>query len=41
MLRHFDDQGCRLIWIEKPPDTPAWEAVSDRLQRAAAAEGAV
>ena len=41
MLRHFDDQGCRLIWIETPPDTPAWEAVSDRLQRAAATEGAV
>jgi L-threonylcarbamoyladenylate synthase len=36
MLRYLDDQGCRLIWIETPPDKPAWEAVRDRLQRAAA-----
>ncbi len=36
-LRTFDAQGVRLIWIETPPDTPAWEGVHDRLRRAAAA----
>ena len=33
-LRAFDAQGVRLIWIETPPDTPTWEGVRDRLQRA-------
>ncbi len=37
VLRGFDDQGARLIWIETPPDAPEWEGVRDRLQRAAAA----
>ena len=37
MLRRFDDQGAHEIWIETPPDTPDWEGVRDRLQRAAAA----
>ena len=36
-LRDFDTQGVRLIWIETPPDTPAWEGVRDRLQRASVA----
>ncbi|MBC7680908.1 MAG: threonylcarbamoyl-AMP synthase [Ferruginibacter sp.] len=36
-LRDFDAQGVRLIWIEVPPDTPAWEGVRDRLQRASVA----
>ncbi len=36
MLREFDAQGVKLIWIETPPDEPAWEGVRDRLQRAAA-----
>ena len=36
-LRGFDDAGARLIWIEAPPDSPDWEGVRDRLQRAAAA----
>ncbi len=36
VLRDFDAQGVRLIWIEPPPDTPAWEGVRDRLTRAAA-----
>ncbi len=36
VLREFDEQGVKLIWIETPPDTPEWEGVRDRLQRAAA-----
>ena len=36
-LRDFDTLGVRLIWIETPPDTPAWEGVRDRLQRASVA----
>ena len=35
-LRQLDDSGCDLIIVESPPDTPAWAAVRDRLQRAAA-----
>ena len=37
VLRDFDAAGARLIWVESPPDTPDWEAVRDRLRRAAAA----
>lgn len=37
VLRTFDEAGVRLIWIETPPQTPEWEGVNDRLQRAAAA----
>jgi len=36
-LRAFDDAGARLIWVESPPEDPAWDGVRDRLQRAAAA----
>jgi L-threonylcarbamoyladenylate synthase len=36
VLREFDAQGVRLIWIETPPDSPEWAGVRDRLQRAAA-----
>jgi len=36
VLRDFDAQGVKLIWIEPPPDTPDWEGVRDRLTRAAA-----
>lgn len=36
-LRAFDEQGMTLIWVEPVPITPEWEAVADRLHRAAAA----
>ena len=36
VLRDFDDQGVKLIWVESPPDAPEWEGVADRLVRAAA-----
>jgi L-threonylcarbamoyladenylate synthase len=36
VLRHFDDQGVGLIWVETPPANPAWDGVTDRLVRAAA-----
>ncbi len=36
VLREFDAQGVKLIWIEAPPDTAEWAGVRDRLQRAAA-----
>lgn len=36
VLRDFDAQGVKLIWIENPPDTPEWDGVQDRLERAAA-----
>ncbi|BDT70296.1 threonylcarbamoyl-AMP synthase [Comamonadaceae bacterium OS-1] len=36
-LRDLDTQGVRLIWVETPPDTPEWEGVRDRLQRASVA----
>ena len=36
VLREFDAQGVKLIWIETLPDSPEWDGVRDRLQRAAA-----
>ncbi len=36
-LRELDSSGATLIWVETPPDEPAWEGVRDRLQRASAA----
>lgn len=36
VLREFDAAGVKLIWIESPPETAAWEGVRDRLTRAAA-----
>ena len=36
VLREFDARGVKLIWIETPPDSPAWDGVRDRLQRASA-----
>jgi L-threonylcarbamoyladenylate synthase len=35
-LRELDASGVELIWVEAPPDDPAWDGVRDRLQRAAA-----
>ena len=35
VLRDFDAQGVKLIWIETPPDDAQWDGVRDRLQRAA------
>jgi L-threonylcarbamoyladenylate synthase len=39
-LRKLDRSGCELLIIEAPPPEPQWEAVRDRLQRAAAGSGA-
>ncbi len=36
VLRGFDADGAKLIWVETPPPGPEWEGVRDRLQRAAA-----
>lgn len=36
VLRDFDAQGVKLIWVETPPDVAAWDGVRDRLTRAAA-----
>jgi L-threonylcarbamoyladenylate synthase len=36
-MRRLDDDGATEIWVEQPPDTPAWEGVLDRLRRAATA----
>ena len=36
VLRGFDAQGARLIWIEHPPVDAEWDGVRDRLERAAA-----
>jgi len=36
VLRDFDAQGAKLIWIENPPASAEWDGVRDRLGRAAA-----
>jgi L-threonylcarbamoyladenylate synthase len=36
VLRDFDAQGVRLIWVEDVPESEAWDGVRDRLQRASA-----
>ncbi len=36
VLRDFDAQNARLIWVEAVPNDAAWDGVRDRLQRAAA-----
>jgi L-threonylcarbamoyladenylate synthase len=35
VLRDFDAQGVKLIWIEPVPNAAAWDGVRDRLTRAA------
>ena len=35
-LRDMDGHGVGDIWVEAPPDDPAWDGVRDRLMRAAA-----
>ena len=37
VLRDFDAQGVKLIWVETPPGAPDWDGVRDRLTRASAA----
>ena len=37
VLRELDSLGVEQIWVEEPPALPAWDAVNDRLRRAAAA----
>jgi len=36
VLRDFDAQGVKLIWIEPVPEATAWDGVRDRLARASA-----
>jgi L-threonylcarbamoyladenylate synthase len=38
-LREMDHAGADLIVVEVLPDRPDWEAVADRLRRAAAGSG--
>ena len=40
-LRKLDASGAKRILVEAPPLNPAWEAVNDRLVRAAAGAGIV
>jgi L-threonylcarbamoyladenylate synthase len=35
-LHHCDAAGAELIVVEKPPESPEWAGIADRLQRAAA-----
>ncbi len=37
MLRQLDEQAYSAIYLEQPPHTSEWEAVNDRIGRAAAA----
>jgi L-threonylcarbamoyladenylate synthase len=37
LLRRLDQQGYSRILMERPPQTPDWQAVNDRIGRAAAA----
>jgi len=36
VLRDFDAQGVKLIWIEPVPEASEWDGVRDRLARASA-----
>ena len=35
VLRQLDAPGTLEIWVETPPEQPAWDGVADRLRRAA------
>ena len=35
LLHQLDDRGLARIVVELPPDTPEWQAIRDRLRRAA------
>jgi len=35
-LRRLDEAGCDVIIVERPPQSPEWAAINDRLARAAA-----
>jgi L-threonylcarbamoyladenylate synthase len=35
MLHELDDAGYTRVWVQQPPDAPAWAGVRDRLRRAA------
>lgn len=35
LLHELDDRGYRRVWVQQPPDAPAWAGVRDRLRRAA------
>ena len=39
-LRELDLAGCDLLLVEQPPAGPLWDAVCDRLRRAATGSGA-
>jgi L-threonylcarbamoyladenylate synthase len=39
-LNDWDQQGFEELWLEAPPVMPEWEAVWDRLRRAAFRDGA-
>jgi len=39
-LRRLDELRCDTILVEKPPQTPAWAAINDRLARAATGSSA-
>lgn len=34
-LHRLDAAGCTHVLLERPPETPVWEAIADRLRRAA------
>ncbi|MNC85808.1 SUA5 domain protein [compost metagenome] len=35
-LRRLDEAGCDVLLVERPPQSPEWAAINDRLARAAA-----
>jgi L-threonylcarbamoyladenylate synthase len=38
-LRELDGSGAQEIWVETPPEGPAWAGVRDRLAKATAPRG--